>query len=431
MRRFILYLLTLTFFLSPVLLSILALEETPATEANPTAGALDAARTKAALAKLIYVFDPDFSGNGYSISQTEMNSVLAVAARGLPFLRGRASVLSTDVALVLSAQVPNPLTEAWFNVTISIAPSKDHFHLKTFRIGRLNLPPNLILSVLRYTIIATLGDDLVGIAIEGVSEIVVRGKTVTVGIALSSDERNVLLARSKQLFHTLSPFNDTKIVRLYYRALDQAVYDRRLPTSGSFFLYLRFAFNLANDRANHGDALREIRSAILALSIYCGHWRTQYLVGEVITGELTKRPSRCHNMTLAGRGDLRQHFIISAALETVSKSGLAYAMGEFKELLDSNSGGSGFSFEDLAADRAGIIFAAQMLESALVKAERETLIGKLDSETAIFPDLLGLQEAMSDADFEQHFNNVESVKFLGVLTKIDQRIRDLPFYTDY
>lgn len=135
-------------------------------------------------------------------------------------------------------------------------------------------------------------------------------------------------------------------------------------------------------------------------------------------------------MTLAGRGDLRQHFIISAALETASRSGLAYPIGEFKELLDSNSGGSGFSFEDLAADRAGINFAAQLLESALVKEERETLIDRLTSEAAIFPNLSGLPESVSAADFERDYKTVESGKFTAVLVKIDQRIKDLPFYAD-
>ena len=430
MRRFVLKLLIFSFFLSPVLLAALALEKAPAVNLNPAPSALDAARTKAALTKLKFVLDPDLVGDRYSISQAEMNSVLAVAARGLPFLNGRASVSSDDVSLVLSAQVPNPLAEAWVNVTISIAPSADRFRLKTFRIGSLELPPNFVLSALRYTIIAALGDDLVGISVEGVREIVIRDQTVSVGIALSPDERQLLLARTKQLFYTFSLLTDTKIVRHYYSAIDKAVYDRVLPTSGTFFPYLHFALNLANERADNGDSVQEVRSAILALGIYCGHWRTQYLVGEVITGDLKSRRSQCHNVTLAGRGDLRQHFIISAALETASRSGLAYPIGEFKELLDSNSGGSGFSFEDLAADRAGINFAAQLLESALVKEERETLIDRLTSEAAIFPNLSGLPESVSAADFERDYKTVESGKFTAVLVKIDQRIKDLPFYAD-
>ena len=153
--------------------------------------------------------------------------------------------------------------------------------------------------------------------------------------------------------------------------------------------------------------------------------------GVLITDDLKTRPSQCRNVTLAGRRDLRQHFIVSAALETVIKSGLAYPIGEFKELLDSNSGGSGFSFEDLAADRAGIIFATKMLENALVGTERGTVIGRLNSEKSIFPSLFDLPESMSDADFIRNFGDVKSNKYLKILQEIDHRIKNLSFHTDY
>ena len=58
--------------------------------------------------------------------------------------------------------------------------------------------------------------------------------------------------------------------------------------------------------------------------------------------------------TLSGRGDLSLHFLYSVILEQVGKENIGLSIGELKELLDSNEGGSGFSFADLAADKAGI-----------------------------------------------------------------------------
>ena len=48
---------------------------------------------------------------------------------------------------------------------------------------------------------------------------------------------------------------------------------------------------------------------------------------------------------------------MSAGIKLIADSGISFAAGEFKELLDALSGGSGFSFADLAADRAGTHFA--------------------------------------------------------------------------
>lgn len=45
---------------------------------------------------------------------------------------------------------------------------------------------------------------------------------------------------------------------------------------------------------------------------------------------------------LANRQDLRLHFVFSAALKILASSGLSFSIGEFKELLDSQHGSSGF-----------------------------------------------------------------------------------------
>jgi len=427
MRRFILLFLALTLFLG-LLLAILALERIPTVNASSPADNTDAARTKAALVKLKHVLDADFGGGRYAISQAEMNSVLAVAARGLPFLRGSARIDSDNVTLALSARLPKPLNDLWLNLAVSTAISGGGFHVTSVKLGRVDLPAGLALSVLRRIAIIATGDDLVGMAIRGVKGVVVRGRTVSFDIALGPHERKALLTKSKRLLQVFSPLGNLEIVRLYYRALDRAAYGGRLPSQGSFFAYIRFALNLAERRARGGRAPQEIRSAILALAIYCGHWRAQYLVGEVITKDMKKRRSRCRNVTLAGRADLRKHFIISAALETASKSGIAFPIGEFKELLDSNRGGSGFSFEDLAADRAGIHFAARLLDSVYDKMALRALIAKIDSEAAIFPDISGLPESMSDVDFKRRFENIDSAKYQGVLAAIDQRIESLRFH---
>ena len=61
-------------------------------------------------------------------------------------------------------------------------------------------------------------------------------------------------------------------------------------------------------------------------------------------------------VTLQQRWDYPLHFLISALVAAEAGTPLADAVGLWKELTDARRGGSGFSFEDLAADRAGTRF---------------------------------------------------------------------------
>jgi hypothetical protein len=119
----------------------------------------------------------------------------------------------------------------------------------------------------------------------------------------------------------------------------------------------RTLFQLAHQRSKSGSHTLENKAAILALSIYAGHWRFEQFTGQVGTKKNQPEPAITRHITLGGRQDLRLHFIVSAGIKVISDSGVSFAAGEFKELLDALSEGSGFSFADLAADRAGTHFA--------------------------------------------------------------------------
>ena len=60
---------------------------------------------------------------------------------------------------------------------------------------------------------------------------------------------------------------------------------------------------------------------------------------------------------LRGRPDSARHFWVSAAVTALVGDVVSDAAGLLKEELDAGEGGSGFSFGDLMADRAGTEFA--------------------------------------------------------------------------
>lgn len=142
--------------------------------------------------------------------------------------------------------------------------------------------------------------------------------------------------------------------------------------------------------------MKELHTAFLALAVYCGELKLESLVGAVVPDALRAQASRCGAVTLVRRVDLRQHFIVSVAFKIASDSGRALAVGEFKELLDANRGCSGFSFDDIAADRAGIRFAKILAAKAGDPAIRDRLL-KLSAEAPFSPSVEDLPSNMPEA----------------------------------
>ncbi len=127
--------------------------------------------------------------------------------------------------------------------------------------------------------------------------------------------------------------------------------------------------------------------------------------------------------TLRGRRDLAQHFFVSAHLAAIAGGQVAAATGLAKEMSDS-SGGSGFSFVDMTANRAGILFAGGLL------TKRFTLVTVADDFTvsAYMPPIDNLPEGLTTAQLVAHFGPQTDDRFRRELNEIDRRLMQLPSY---
>ncbi len=135
------------------------------------------------------------------------------------------------------------------------------------------------------------------------------------------------------------------------------------------------------------------------------------------------RPRRV-KLSLRGRLDSAQHFVVSAALAAWAGEAVADAIGLAKEMRDARSG-SGFSFADLAADRAGTRF------GELVAANSPRLQAALQrplADSDLAPSLAGLPEGLSAAEFERRFAAPESANYRLVTSEIERRLGEMPLY---
>lgn len=130
-------------------------------------------------------------------------------------------------------------------------------------------------------------------------------------------------------------------------------------------------------------------------------------------------------VTLAGRTDFPQHFTISAALAATAGSPLSNAVGLYKEVDDSRRG-SGFSFNDIAADRAGTRF-GEVATSGNGAARQQVLARGL-RETDLIPDVRDLPEFMAEPEFLKCFGGIGAPPYRKMMADIEQRISALALY---
>lgn len=207
----------------------------------------------------------------------------------------------------------------------------------------------------------------------------------------------------------------------YSRQINNVAAQPGMGQEVSLTAFLTPMFYLAQARG--GDPVEENRAALLALAFYFGGVSIDRMLGI----EIPDKQSVNKRLTLSGRYDFTQHFLTSAALTLAGTSGIADAVGLFKEL-DDAKGGSGFSFTDLGADRAGVRLAQYATANeANARALQNLMTGSL-SEDDFMPNFLDLPELMPNEVFLAEYGGVGSARYNEVAADIETRLNSLPLY---
>ncbi|MGZ5051901.1 MAG: hypothetical protein ACXWF8_00595 [Methylobacter sp.] len=185
---------------------------------------------------------------------------------------------------------------------------------------------------------------------------------------------------------------------------------------------LRPLFEIAYQRSSLETAIEENRVVIATINDYVNKLEpsTQLAAPEAAGQQ--------YSAFLYKRIDLAQHFIGSAALTASVNKQAAQIAGEEKELSDAQEGGSGFSFIDLAADKAGTRFGEMATSSPESARKMQKAMSEINDYSDFMPDPRDLPEHMNEADFKQRFESVNSPVYQEVLKQIDARIAAMPIY---
>jgi hypothetical protein len=172
----------------------------------------------------------------------------------------------------------------------------------------------------------------------------------------------------------------------------------------------------AHARQGGGSAADHNRAALTALAAYL----TGFSLPRLLEGDSRSiRRAPPVLLSLHGRRDFAEHFVISAAITVNGGSRLANAIGLGKEE-DDASRGSGFSFTDLAANRAGVRLGERSTGDDAGRVLEALAAVRTDAD--LMPDFRDLPEFMPQAEFDRRYGPVGSERYQRLIAEIDARL---------
>ena len=345
------------------------------------------------------------------------NEDLDLAANYLAnrYARGSASVVLQEGGATVRASLTlpaNPLG-GFVNVDAALVETAGLPRVESLRLGRLPVPGFVAEYLMRRALEKTHAETAVGAAADAIKRVSMRGGALLVEYEWSD--------RLPEAIKGVLVSNEDEVrLKAYQSRIVQ------MTTAGGkaglpMDEVLRALMRLAAERG--GDAAAENRAAIIALAFFVNGKG----LGAVIPAARDWPRPAPRNVTLAGRHDFAQHYSISAAIAASAGSPLADAVGLYKEVEDSQ-GGSGFSFNDIAADRAGVRFGelATMNPAGAQKVQRAAA-GRF-SASEMFPEVKDLPEFMQEAEFKRRYGGIGGAEYRKMMAEIERRIAALAVF---
>ncbi len=214
---------------------------------------------------------------------------------------------------------------------------------------------------------------------------------------------------------------DKRRMRVYLLRLSEILNDGTQNRYIRLGALTRPLFTLARERSRgNNEPVEENRAAIMVLSAYANGKDLH----EVVDSDI--RPIR-RNVLLNKRIDTAKHFLAAAVLSMSGQSTLVEMVGLAKELQDTHDG-SGFSFNDLAADEAGALFGRVAISNRDHARRLQDILRQTEDESQFIPSLKDLPESMDPEEFSQQFKAIGSPEYEALSSEIRNRILALPIY---
>ena len=291
--------------------------------------------------------------------------------------------------------------------------------LKKFKAGELLLPAKFSAFVIDNIIRHTSLNEYFILATRPIRSIIIDQEKVT--ISYHSSLENLIQAQN-----VLADGGKNNDLDIYQQKLTDVIAQHDSTWRLSLADLLKPLFTLAYQRSNLENAIDENKMAIITINNYVNRKETKKFLSLPLA---TLNTDKRYPTFLYKRIDLAQHFIGSAAITASMNNQISKTVGEEKELSDAQ-GGSGFSFVDLAADKAGTRFGEMATSSPESARKLQKKISEIKDYTDFMPDPSDLPEHMDDTEFKRRFESVDSAIYQELSKQIDERIIATPIYSN-
>lgn len=342
------------------------------------------------------------------LDEAELNRVLNYAVE-LPRVSGIAAELTPGLA-TLNATLsvpPNPFGR-YLNITAEVAEAPGGLQIQSLRLGSLPLPGALADWVARQFHRQLLRDPTYAAMADAFFRVDFAENQATLDYRWHPKLLTQLERKSVALL--IAPEDQARML-VYAEHLKTLL--KPYPHGSTVPLVQLVAPLFEHALQSGGDARIENRAALTALAAYLGGVSLPKLL-QGDSRSIYRAPPVL--LSLYGRRDLAEHFTLSAALSINGGSRLANAIGLLKEEEDAKKG-SGFSFTDLAADRAGVRLGERSTGDAAERVRQQLAAARSDAD--LMPDIRDLPEFMPQTEFDRRFGPIGSGRYQRVIERID------------
>ena len=349
------------------------------------------------------------------LDEAELNRLLNYAVE-LRQVSGIAAELTPGMAtLTATLTVPRNPFGRYLNISAEVAEVPGGIRIQSLLLGSLPVPGAVADALARLAHSWLRRDDTYASLADAFSQVNFDENQATLDYRWHPILLTQLERKSADLL--IAPEEQARML-VYAERLDALLKPHPRGSTVSLVKVVAPLFGFA--QTGDGDEAEENRAALTALAAYLsGISLPRLLEGD---SQSIRRAPRVL-LSLHGRRDFAEHFVISAAITVNGSSRLANAIGLIKEEEDASKG-SGFSFTDLAANRAGVKLGERATGEAAAQMQQRLAAARHDAD--LLPDFRDLPEFMSQAEFDRRFGPIGSPRYLKVIDRIDARLAAHP-----
>lgn len=328
------------------------------------------------------------------------------------------SLKENKLKFIVTATLPENPFGKYLNVTFRLG-NEDNAALPSltkFKAGKLLLPSKLAAFVINKVIEHSSLKDYFILATHPIQAVDIEDNKIV--ITYHSNRETLVKARD-----LLTHGTDSIAINPYQQQLLDIVAHHDPKWRLSLAELLKPLFATAYQKSALDTAIEENKQVIFTINDYVNKEGQQTLPKQILDTTSVRQTSTF----LYKRIDLAQHFIASAAITASANGQLARMVGEEKELSDAKDG-SGFSFVDLTADKAGTRFGEMATTSPESARKLQKFMSEINDYRDFMPDPTDLPEHMDEAEFKKRYGSIQSPVYKNLVKKIETRVAALKIY---